>query len=102
MAESVFCKCNVLSFPILQKLKSVQVQLGVHTCACVYFCKSWKEMRIILMNWLLVICLQYSFFRVIGRERRRSQSNKRKEKVHRDVLRRGKDYHSIYLFDLAD
>ena len=49
----------------------------------------------------LVICLNY-FFRVIGRERRRSQSSKRKEKVHRDVLRRDKDYHSIYLFDLAD
>ena len=48
----------------------------------------------------LVICLHYSF-RVIGRERRRSQSNKRKEKVHRDVLRRDKDYRNTCLFDLG-
>ena len=53
--------------------------------------------------WWVLICIIMNnnyFVRVIGRERRRSQSSKRKEKVHRDVSRRGKDYHSIYLFDL--
>ena len=48
MAESVFCKYSVLSFPTLQKIKSVQVQLDVHMC--VYF-DQLTFYSIILMNW---------------------------------------------------